>query len=392
MSAPKKVNPKSKEEFENYLYGYACVFDITINHIEPKIHYENYISESHCWEKINPICNNGRIVSADKISITITELDYFIIMNYYKWETIEINNMKIMRKGYLPKNFVIAILDLYEQKTTLKGIPNQELVYLLSKERINSMYGMCVTDICKDKIVYSTTDWTVEKRDFEKAITKENKSMKRFLYYPWGVWVTAYARLNLFTAILELGEDYVYCDTDSVKFVNPEKHKDYFKKYNERVREKLSRAMKFHNISIERTRPKNIKGEVKEIGVWDDEGMYTRFKTLGAKRYMTEKNGEISITVSGLNKNITVPYLIKTYGDKVFEAFDNELYIPVGCTGKNTHTYIDEPFDGAIIDYQGNTAEYHELSAIHLEEADYSLSLSDLYIKFMLDIKDKTHV
>ena len=32
--------------------------------------------------------------------------------------------------------------------------------------------------------------------------------------------------------------------------------------------------------------PKTIKGETKTLGVWDFDGFYTDFKTLGAKRYI----------------------------------------------------------------------------------------------------------
>lgn len=388
MSSPKLVKINDDEHLRKLLNNYCCFFDLTIYGLEPAIHYENYISVSHCWERKGITQNNGRVVRAEKVSLTITEQDFFIIEKFYNWDSIEIRNFKVMRKGYLPKNFVKTILDLYEAKTTLKGIESRELDYLLSKERINSMYGMTVTDICRNKIVYSPIDWTTEIPNFEEAITKNNKSVKRFLYYPWGVWVTAYARFNLFTAIVELGDDYVYCDTDSVKYINEEKHRKYFETYNEAVRYKLRQAMKFHGIDYERVRPKNIYGEVKEIGVWDDEGTYTRFKTLGAKRYMTEKDGKISITVSGLNKQTAVPYLLKKYGNKIFEAFDDELYIPAKETGKMTHTYIDEEFSGIMTDYQGNKAEYHEKSAIHLCEAEYSLSLNDLYIKYILEVQE----
>src|SRR5699024_6532629 len=144
-----------------------------------------------------------------------------------------------------------------------------------------------------------------------------------------------------------------------------------------------------HRLPFEMTCPKNSKGVIKQLGVWDDEGIYTRFKTLGAKRYMTEKDGKFSITVSGVNKSAAVPYLEKTYGDKIFEVFDESLYIPAEHTGKLTHTYIDEEHSGYLTDYQGNTAYYYEKSAVHLEQADYTLSLNDAYIKYIVGIKDE---
>ena len=37
---------------------------------------------------------------------------------------------------------------------------------------------------------------------------------------------------------------------------------------------------------------------------------------------------------------------------KVFDMFNDELYIPAEETGKNTHTYIDEEMKIQSIDYQ----------------------------------------
>lgn len=389
MSSPKKVAIKSKKQFKFLLKNYCCVFNVEFTNIKATKLWENYISKSHCSKLQKGVLNNGRVVSAESLSTTITELDFIIINTYYTWDSMKIGDFRYMLKGYLPTNFVKAILELYGDKTTLKGVENREIDYLLSKERINSMYGMTVTDICRDKIIYSPTDWNSEKPNIEEAVEKNNTSRKRFLYYAWGVWVTAYARYNLFTAITELGEDYIYSDTDSVKFINYEKHSKYFDCYNKSVIRKLIAAMKYHKLSFDLTCPKNNKGEVKQIGIWDDEGTYSRFKTLGAKRYMTEKNGEISITVAGLNKYSAVPYMKKRYGEHIFESFDNGLKIPSENTGKLTHTYIDNEFSGILTDYQGNTSEYYEKSAIHLGPAEYSLSLDDLYIKYLIGIRDE---
>ena len=105
--------------------------------------------------------------------------------------------------------------------------------------------------------------------------------------------------------------DYLYSDTDSIKVINIDKHKTYIDKYNKIVRKKLELACLHHNINPEVTRPKNNKGKVKELGVWEWEKednelhSYKRFKTLGAKRYMIEfYNGKYSLTVSGLNKKV----------------------------------------------------------------------------------------
>ena len=102
---------------------------------------------------------------------------------------------------------------------------------------------------------------------------------------------------------------------------------------------------------------------------------------------MIEQGGQINITVAGVNKKTAVPYLVKTYGNKIFNAFTNDLTIPKEYTGKMTHTYIDERRTGTITDYLGNTNTYDEYSGVHLENAEYSLSLSQAYIDFLKGYK-----
>lgn len=38
------------------------------------------------------------------------------------------------------------------------------------------------------------------------------------------------------------------------------------------------------------------------MGVFESEGCYERFKTLGAKKYVYEQNGKLHITIAGVNK------------------------------------------------------------------------------------------
>jgi hypothetical protein len=284
------------------------------------------------------------------------------------------------------------MLDLYQNKTKLKGIAGKEAEYMRSKEDINSEFGMMVTDICRDEILYEG-EWDKSETDIEKSIDKYNRSKKRFLSYVWGIYVTAYARRNLFTGIFEFKNDYLYSDTDSIKVINIDKHKTYIDKYNKIVRKKLELACLHHNINPEVTRPKNNKGKVKELGVWEWEKednelhSYKRFKTLGAKRYMIEfYNGEYSLTVSGLNKKVAIPYMLSKYND-IFEAFNDGLVIPKGFSGRKTHTYIDYEQRGIIKDYKGVYYEYDELSSVHIEDSDYSLKLSEAYVDFLLNIK-----
>lgn len=406
MTRPERTIVKSEEQLQRFLKAYCCMFELELWNVKPKIHFENYISLSHCRQVKNAVTNNGRVVSAEHLLITVTEQDYYLIEQFYEWEAKNIFDFYKFKKAYLPRNFVISILDLFEKKTTLKGVKGKEKEYLRSKEDLNSNFGMTVTDIVRPDIIYDEDEgWITQRPKIEDAINSTNSSVRRFLYYPWGVWITAYARRALFEGIIEFGEDYIYSDTDSVKGINPENHLQFIEEYNKRVTEQLRQAMEFHKIPFERTHPKNPKGEPQFLGTWEYEGIYDEFKTLGAKRYMVHKKnalevkdintGEIrkynySLTVSGVNKEFAIPFLLNKYGEKgIFKAFDNELIIPKEHTGKMTHTYIDYPMSGTIKDYKGNNGTYSEKSGVHLEQADYSLSISEEYINFLFNIQEE---
>lgn len=398
MSKGRLVTPHSYKEFLRYLNTYCCLFDITIYDLEPKTDIDNPLSFSKCWEHEGVVTDNGRIVSARKVTTTLTELDYDIFTHYYKWKKITVMNMRVYAKNYLPKPFVSAILKLYGDKTTLKGVAGKEKEYQNSKEQVNACFGMTVTDICRDEIEYSNGEWSSSHCDIQKALNQNNRSRKRFLYYPWGVWVTAYARRNLLMSLLETWNektqysDYLYSDTDSMKIRHYEDHKEFVERYNRMIDEKMKKAMRYQGLDYSLTRPKTIKGEEKPLGHFDFDGHYTRFKYLGAKRYMVEYDDKkVSLTVSGLNKDKTIPYLLeraRIERKDVFELFDDELYVPAEHTGKNTHTYIDYETEGDITDYMGNPGHYHELSSVHLEGADYSLSLADAYINYIMGLRE----
>lgn len=405
MSSSERLDNPSEKDIEDSIKYYCCIIELELYNVESKFIADNPLSASKCEITGKKEIDNGRIMSADKIKTVITEQDFMTIKEFYNIGDIKILTIYRYVKNYLPTEFIKAILDLYKIKTELKGVDNRETEYLNSKEMLNSEYGMTVTDILRDTIEYKNDEWGIGEIDIENEIDKYNNKFDRFMFYPWGVWVTAYARRNLFTAILELKGDYIYSDTDSVKFINRESHLDYFNKYNFMLEKKLEKAMKYHNLDMELVKPKTIEGKEKLIGEWDYDGDYSYFKTLGAKRYMTVSKDTIVLTVSGLNKNYALPYILdqcgikyekqngkcKMFGQpnikKVFDFFSEGMYIPKGKTGKNTHTYIDEEFGCVVQDYKGKYCKVHEKSCIHLDEADYKLSLAEDYLNFILGIR-----
>lgn len=390
MSRFKPCSIADVDELEKYCSRYAMVFDVKFKNIQATISHENYISESKCFKLIKPILNNGRVVAADELSTTVTEIDFDIMKNTYSWDEIEIANCKFAHKNYLPKSIIESILKLYQDKTVLKDVEGSEVEYLLSKGMLNSIYGMCVTDIVKDKAVYND-EWGFEKVNIEEEIENYNNSRKRFLYYAWGIWVTAYARRNLWTGILAVGNDYIYSDTDSLKLLNYDSHSNYIEWFNSQIVSKMVAMCDYYNLDKSLLSPKTKDGKIKMMGVWDFEGTYKKFKTLGAKRYLVLDRGKLKLTVAGLSKQNGINHMLDmAMGDidGVFNLFDDTLYIPAEKTGKMTHTYIDNELKYMVTDYNGVTATVNPLSGVHLENCDFTLSITAQYKEFLTQLSN----
>lgn len=409
MSRGEFVTVSSMEQLRDLMKYYHVIFDVEFTELKRRGDiFDTYLSRPRARYLVRGKKyreDNRKIVYCDKVAYTVTELDFQLIERCYKWKSMKIGACIKYRRDYLPTELVKAILELYRKKTELKNAWKNEPeerarlileLYMKYKGLLNSVYGMCVTDILRDLYEYDTVkkEWKeVSAPDKVEAIEKENKRTRRFLFYPWGVYVTAYARRNLWTAIHELGIDYIYSDTDSVKCFHHEAHADYFRKYNENVDIKIENAAKHHGLSIEDFSAVTVKGERKTIGYWDYEGVYEKFKTLGSKRYLTMKHDEdgytYELTCSGLDKTLAGPYLMfHKYTDKsgqrvpldIWKAFSDGVYIEPSATGKLTHTYLDDEFSGTVTDYLGNTADYHEMSGTHLSGCDYTLSVEDDYL------------
>ena len=392
MSAFKHRDIKGLKDFEMYLKYYCCLFTVTFYDIESDFPYDNYISRSRCLDVINPEMNNGRVVSAKELSMTMTEQDYYIIKKWYKWSSMEVHEFYTSMRGYLPKPIIKCALKYYKGKTTLKDVAGKEYEYLLLKMLLNSIYGCMVTNIYHPEITLdSNGEWVIsnDPEQIHEEIEKYNDKYDRCLYYPWGVWITAYVRRRICDLIYKIGEDFIYSDTDSIKFKEPEKNRKHFDDANIDYFKKLSACLAYHDIDIEELSPPNQKGEKKTLGLFEIDGKdILLFKTLGAKRYLYKDKKGVHITVAGMPKSKGLNYLLNKYGeDGIFDAFKDEMTIPALETGKLTHTYIDDPIEGCITDYLGNVCEYKELSFIHLAPCEFTMSISEDYANFLSSLR-----
>lgn len=401
MTKGRKIIPKDKDEALKYINGKCLsIFNIRFSGLREKENApDNIISLSKCYNKDGShysqhaaIVNNGRIVLAyQDVYTTITNIDFECINKFYDYDDFEIFTMYTYLADYLPTPFCECIVKLYKDKTELKGVDGMEEDYKRAKEMLNSLYGMCVTDICRDDILYDN-EWEVEPLtsvEMADRIKDYNESKSRFLSYIWGVFVTAYARRNVYSGIMAFGNDYVYCDTDSNKVLNAKNHMDYIERYNKNCIKLLEIAFDYHGFNKKDIAPLDINGKSHPLGVWDWEtknNPYLQFKTLGAKRYLVRTKDKYEMTVAGLPKK-TVNKLVEIYGDKLFDVFCNDFEVLPDETTKNCVSYIDAPCEGTITDYLGNTTTYKELSYIHMGSIGFYFNRDKSYVDYLMGLR-----
>ena len=261
-----------------------------------------YLSKDKCRNihKAVDTEDNGRILEAEYLETTITDIDLKIIMEEYKGEIIFLQGWYASYKK-LPQALINEVIKYYKDKTELKGVAGQEIFYDKAKALLNSLYGMMAQDPVKHNLIFKQVgDWEEDTSlTDEEILGKSNQ--RAFLAYQWGVWVTAHSRDALERGIRLVhdteGADFVYCDTDSVKYTGSVDWTGY----------NADRVAECRDSGSYATDPKGI---THYMGVFETEDLkdtgfaYRYFKTLGAKKYAyVEREGEgVHCTIAGVNK------------------------------------------------------------------------------------------
>lgn len=363
---------------------FAYIINIEFNNIKSN-YFNNIISKSKAYYIENGIYDNGKIVSATTLKIVINEIDLKIIQEFYTFDNYNILEIYYANKSYLPYKLLDFILDKYYNKTAYKNVAGKEYLYSIEKSKFNSLYGMCVTNIIKDECVYNAYGkWTTKKLNNSDILDKLNTERKKgFLSFAYGVWVTSYARYNLLSNVKSLDEYVIYCDTDSIKLANGYDINVIYN-YNKSVDDKISRVANFYDIDIKRFTPVDCYGIPHKIGLFDNDGEYLYFKTLGAKKYcyIDKAKKELHITVAGVPKKGVVAL------KNDINNFNDNLFFNASDTEKKQIFYNDEQPSIKVIDYLGNEEIISEKKGICLMPCSYTLSKSLVYATKLSDISD----
>lgn len=369
--------PQGKFIKKNYIENDTdCLYilHVKLYNVESKTTI-TYIHRSKCLKLQNGSYDNGRIINASMVELVCTCLDFEIIKQVYNCD-IEIIDSWGAIANYMPKEFITLILKKYSEKCTLKNKEGFEDIYLQAKQFINGVYGMSVTKIIQESVIFNnnTGEWKVEEKTIEelnKALKKHKRHYsKNFLSFSFGVFVTAYARKMLMDIILAMPyQDVVYYDTDSIKFLNYKKNLHIIDEKNKENIMLLENIFDVKNLDSELFSAKDSKGNTHIIGQLEEDGFYDKFITLGAKKYYYEENGEKNITVAGVPKNA-----VKFFNS--IDDFKTQVVIPPYLDGKRIVQYNNEQEEYTFKDGYTNTYKY----GINIRPCSTTISTTDEYL------------
>ena len=320
-----------------------------------------YLSKDKCRELTNGVYDNGRILQADFLKTTITDIDYKIISDMYTWEYITYDDVAYTRYGPLPQPFIEIVNEYYRRKTALKNVAGEELNYFRAKAKLNSLYGM-MCQCVKQTILFLNGEYVEEDKPIKDILFEDNRK-RQLPNYQCGVWVTAYARAELQRAIDRIEETpgayFLYCDTDSVKYVGDVD----FSNYNQ---EKINSSKKHGSFA---TDPKGI---THYTGVYEQEDDMRAFVTLGAKKYAYEDiSGKLHITIAGVIKDKGAQEMTRAGGIEQFKQ--NFVFKDAGGLEA---VYNDHP---EITEYEIDGHRLKITSNVVLRDSTYTLGITNEY-------------
>lgn len=377
---------------EDMIPSFAYLLHVEFKNVKSK-YYNNFISASKCMNLRGAKYDNGRIISADSFEMILTDIDFKLYIDSYNLE-YEIKESFYSIYNYLPRYYILFILNKYRIKTEYKNVEGKEIEYNLEKQKFNALYGMTVTNNISDEVTFKNNIWEeipLTNEEIEEKLRDEKKA--GFLSFSYGVWVTAYARDNLLRRVMELDEYVVYCDTDSIKLVDGY-NKSIIERYNESVKRRIEYVSEKLNINIDLYQPKDKHGIKHMLGLFELEKedyqsySYKEFITQGAKKYavkeekLNKDTGEIEdkikITVAGVPKK-------GSKGLKDLKDFKDGFIFRYKDTGKNLLFYVDNQDPFILRDYLGEKLEVTDKSGCCLLPNSYTLGKALDYCYLLSD-------
>lgn len=415
----KKISDLNRRPWREVLHDYrkpfkrAFLAEVDIADVRAKIlKGRNLIlplSMSKCDNIQNAKSDNGRVFSADSLTIFTNEVDFYILGLFYNFRIVNCRRLYITSTYKPLERYVTDSVRQYlHEKSTIKSILKkvddgedvtaddffndnkgdyifsddrinailasddfERIItdnYRVSKNRLNAQYGINV-----QRLIPNTYNYELKSDEYIRI--QEEKIQARILKrdFTKGLYITAYSRLTLFLYALYLIDgcrcSLVYSDTDSWKIRG--RYSDIVRvtdKYNAELEDVL------HN------------SDDYGVGAFDVEALYNGFSTLGCKKYIVEKTNkktgekEIQITIAGVNKYkgsqaYTEMYqrLGRNFRSLVDYAFTPCTILDNSIIEKKCIKYHNEHFARLVTDENGKQGNIFGTNMCELCDADYIL-------------------
>lgn len=321
--------------------------------------------------------DNGRVLQAALYECTVTDIDMKIILREYEFESCEIIEAAHARYGYLPDAIRDTVREFYKNKTELKKenpTEEEENLYNKYKNLINAIYGMMVESPLKPELIYEPDGLDLFKpEDIAIPELLEKANRRAFLSYAWGVWITAHARYELHRGLWTIGAEwFLYCDTDSVKFFDPDgSRKKELLRHNQELRKDT-----IHNGGVAR----DPAGKVHYLGIFEQERPYKTFVTFGAKKYAYTYDGEtVHITIAGVNKKKGAAELQAAGG---LEALKDGFIFREGGGTESIYNDQMEP-----LFYEAEGRRIPIASNVVIKDSEYTFGLTADYARLLENLE-----
>ena len=232
----------------------------------------------------------------------------------------------------------------------------------VSKNRLNSMYGINVQKLIQPDIKYNIDD------DIFTTDEGENVNARILMRdFTKGLYITSYSRLNLFCFGLYLIDNtnttLIYSDTDSWKCYgdinNTIKANE---RYNELVESIVNNSLDYN------------------VGYFEFEGIYKHFATLGCKKYIVADGDKIIVTIAGVNKYATSAAYTELYKSLLYDfkllckiAFKPNTILSYTITFKKVAKYDNTRYNTIVTDENGKRGKISGVNIVELCDSDYIL-------------------
>ncbi|MBO5816101.1 MAG: hypothetical protein J6R30_08340 [Bacteroidales bacterium] len=378
--------PEDSEELLSEKYkNTALLMTIRVRGVKNKYpcFYTFPVSKEWEYHKKSLKIYKDKLMSCDKIIMTITDIDYKLLRQFYDVKSVDVLELYGSRYAPLPNYITQTVIDLYRDKKKAGEImaaieadreptEAEQSQYDRIKTMVARIYGIFVQKPLLPRYTIKPGGLVEAVRDDENNIIYDFvKKEHDPVLYQWGVWVTALGRAAILRTVAAItleerggrgvnNDNVLYTDTDGLYAIGDITH--IIAQYNTEIKQKLRYFCNMNRMY----RESGYKYEELEgIGEFKVKH-FKHFKTIGLKKYayITERDDFIT-KISGLSRDNVYFDKFPTAIEKL-EALQPEMEIGAEEARNRIASYYNDKITATVIDYTGQPLEVVSRSYIVL--------------------------